>query len=205
MYKGFFKRFLDLALSLLALSVLSPVLLVLTALGAIKMKGNPFFTQKRPGKDERIFSLLKFRSMTAQKDAQGELLPDDQRLTRYGKFLRATSLDELPELINILKGDMSIVGPRPLLVQYLPLYNETQRRRHEVRPGLTGYAQAYGRNSLTWEDKFEKDVYYVDRICLLLDVKILLKTVAVVLKRNGISSQTSATMEAFTGNEEPVK
>ena len=200
MYAKCLKRVMDFSLSLLALIVLSPVLLVLTVLGAIKMKGNPFFTQLRPGKNEKIFKLIKFRSMTCEKDAEGNLLPDEQRLTKYGKFLRSTSLDELPELINILKGDMSIVGPRPLLVQYLPLYNEEQRHRHDVRPGLTGYAQVHGRNAVTWEEKFRMDVEYVENITFLKDVKIILDTVKAVLKRDGISSETSATMEPFQGS-----
>ena len=200
MYAKCLKRVMDFSLSLLALIVLSPVLLVLTVLGAIKMKGNPFFTQLRPGKNEKIFKLIKFRSMTCEKDAEGNLLPDEQRLTKYGKFLRSTSLDELPELINILKGDRSIVGPRPLLVQYLPLYNEEQRHRHDVRPGLTGYAQVHGRNAVTWEEKFRMDVEYVENITFLKDVKIILDTVKAVLKRDGISSETSATMEPFQGS-----
>ena len=201
MYKKFFKRFFDFMLSLIALMILWPVLLALMLVGWVKMKGNPFFTQLRPGKDEKIFKLIKFRTMTCETDENGELLPDEQRLTRYGQILRSTSLDELPELINILKGDMSIVGPRPLLVEYLPRYSPRQRRRHEVRSGLTGYAQAYGRNALTWEDRFEKDVYYADHVSFLLDVKIILKTISVVLKREGISSETSATMEDFMGSE----
>ena len=202
MYAKFFKRLIDFLLSLAALLVLSPVLLVLTVLGAIKMKGNPFFTQARPGKNEKIFKLIKFRSMTCEKDANGDLLPDEQRLTRYGKILRSTSLDELPELINILKGDMSIVGPRPLLVRYLERYSPQQRRRHEVRPGLTGHAQVNGRNAISWADKFRYDVEYVDNITFLGDVKIILGTVKAVLNRQGISSETSATMEEFMGNEE---
>lgn len=201
MYAKFFKRLFDFLLSLTALLVLSPILLIFMIVGAFVMKGNPFFTQKRPGKNEKIFKLIKFRTMTNAKDGNGNLLPDEKRLTGYGKLLRKTSIDELPELINILKGDMAIVGPRPLLVKYLPLYNERQKRRHEVRPGLTGYAQAYGRNSLTWEEKFEKDVYYVEKVSLWLDIKILFKTVAVVLKSEGISSETSATMEEFMGSE----
>lgn len=206
MYAKCFKRALDVTLSFSALIVLSPVLLVLIVLGAIKMKGNPFFTQLRPGKDEKIFRLIKFRTMTCEKDENGELLPDEKRLTGYGKLLRATSLDELPELINILVGDMSIVGPRPLLMKYLPLYNQEQRRRHEVRPGLTGYAQIHGRNAITWEEKFSYDVEYVDSITFWGDVKILLGTVMAVLKRDGISSETSATMEEFMGTvEEAVK
>ena len=206
-YRSFFKRFYDIVLSGLALLVLSPVLLLLTVLGAVKMKGNPFFTQKRPGKickktrEERIFKLIKFRTMTCEKDENGELLPDEKRLTKYGKFLRSTSLDELPELINIFIGDMSIVGPRPLLVRYLPLYNEEQRHRHDVRPGLTGYAQVNGRNTLSWEDKFALDVKYTQTISLWLDIGILFKTVLAVFKREGISSETSATMEEFKGTK----
>lgn len=201
MYAKCLKRAMDFFLSLMAILVLSPVLVILTVLGAIKMKGNPFFTQLRPGKDEKIFRLIKFRSMTCEKDAQGNLLPDEQRLTGYGKLLRSTSLDELPELINILKGDMSIVGPRPLLVQYLPLYNVQQRRRHEVRPGMTGYAQVHGRNAISWEDKFRLDVEYVDNITFWGDVKIIFQTALAVLKRDGISSETSATMEPFQGTQ----
>lgn len=201
-YAGYIKRILDLALSFTALIILSPILLILVIVGAVKMKGNPFFTQLRPGKDEKIFRLIKFRTMTNEKDENGNLLPDEKRLIPYGKMLRSTSLDELPELINILKGDMSIVGPRPLLVQYLPLYNTKQKKRHEVRPGFTGYAQVNGRNSITWEEKFEKDVYYVDHISFLGDLKIMLQTVLTVLKREGISSETSATMEYFRGRPE---
>ena len=202
-YEKYIKRMLDFTLSLMALIVLSPVLLVLVIVGAVKMKGNPFFTQDRPGKDEKIFKLIKFRSMTCETDAQGNLLPDEVRLTRYGKFLRASSLDELPELINILKGDMSIVGPRPLLVRYLPLYNAEQKHRHDVRPGLTGWAQVNGRNTLSWEDKFRYDVDYVNRISFALDVKVIFMTVKKVFCREGISSETSATMEEFKGT--PVK
>lgn len=204
MYKNFFKRFFDIFLSLLALIVLSPILLILTVVGWIVMKGNPFFTQLRPGKDEKIFKLIKFRSMTCEKDENGNLLPDDMRLTKYGRLLRSTSLDELPELINILVGDMSIVGPRPLLVKYLELYNEEQRRRHEVRPGFTGLAQVNGRNAISWEMKFKYDVQYVDNITLWGDVKIIFDTVFAVLKRDGISSDTSSTMEEFKGAEERV-
>lgn len=204
MYAKFFKRLIDFILSLSGLIVLFPLLLLLTTVGAIVMKGNPFFVQQRPGKkdkngQEKIFALIKFRTMSNAKDKQGNLLPDEQRLNRYGKFLRATSLDELPSLINIISGHLSIVGPRPLLTIYLPRYTEEQRRRHDVRPGLTGYAQAYGRNSLTWEEKFEKDVYYADNISFLLDMKIIIKTIVTVLKREGISSETSATMEEFKG------
>lgn len=207
MYARFLKRLIDFVLSLIALIVLFPILMILAIIGSIVMKGNPFFIQKRPGMidkktgRERIISLVKFRTMTNAKDAQGKLLPDEDRLVPYGKFLRSTSLDELPSLLNIVIGDISICGPRPLLVSYLPRYSSEQRRRHEVRPGLTGYAQAYGRNSLTWQEKFEKDVYYVDHVSLWLDIKILFKTVSVVLKREGISSETSVTMEEFMGNE----
>lgn len=204
LYKPFFKRFYDFVLSLLAIILFSPLLLVLTIAGAIAMHGNPFFTQLRPGKkdkngNEKIFRLIKFRTMSNRKDPAGNLLPDEERLNRYGKFLRSTSLDELGELINILKGDMSIVGPRPLLVKYLPLYSEEQRRRHNVRPGLTGYAQIHGRNAISWDEKFRLDTYYVDHCSLFLDVKILFGTVLAVLKRSGISSETSATMEEFVG------
>lgn len=190
MYKKFWKRFFDFILSLLALVVLSPVLLILTILGAIKMKGNPFFTQERPGKDEKIFKLIKFRTMTCETDENGALLPDEQRLTRYGKLLRSTSLDELPELINILKGDMSIVGPRPLLVEYLPWYNETEKHRHDLRPGLTGWAQVNGRNSVCWDDRFRLDVEYVNNISLKMDIKILLMTVRKVLSGSDVAQDT---------------
>ena len=198
-YRVFFKRFYDIVLSGLAILLLSPVLLVLIVLGAIKMKGNPFFTQLRPGKKGKIFRLIKFRTMTCEKDENGNLLPDEKRLTRYGKILRSTSLDELPELFNIFIGNMSIVGPRPLLVEYLPRYNEEQKRRHEVRPGLTGYAQVHGRNAISWEKRFKLDVHYVDHISLIGDIGILFGTVFSVLKREGISSETSATMEVFMG------
>lgn len=200
MYAKFFKRFLDFILSLIALLVLWPVLLILAIIGAIAMRGNPFFTQQRPGKDEKIFHLIKFRTMSNAKDMDGNLLPDEQRLNGYGKFLRATSLDELPELLNILKGDMAIVGPRPLLVKYLPLYNEEQHHRHDVRPGLTGYAQVHGRNAISWEERFKMDVAYVRNITFARDVRILFQTVVAVLKREGISSATSATTEEFIGD-----
>ena len=184
MYQKFFKRFFDFTLSLGALWALSPVLVALTIIGWIKMKGNPFFTQPRPGKDEKIFKLIKFRSMTCQTDENGDLLPDEVRLTKYGKLLRSTSLDELPELINILKGDMSIVGPRPQLVRDMVFMNETQRRRHSVRPGLTGLAQVSGRNNITWEQKFEYDLTYIDGgITLWKDIRIILMTVGKVFKR----------------------
>ena len=207
LYRPFFKRFYDVVLSGLAIIVLSPVLLILIVLGAIKMKGNPFFTQMRPGKinkrtgKEKIFKLIKFRTMTCEKDENGNLLPDEKRLTKYGKILRSTSLDELPELFNIFIGDMSIVGPRPLLVQYLPLYNEEQKHRHDVRPGLTGYAQVNGRNAISWEERFKLDVTYTQKISLWMDIGIIFKTVLAVFKREGISSGTSATMEEFKGTK----
>ena len=199
MYAKYIKRIIDFILSLCALAILSPVFLILIILGAVKMKGNPFFTQLRPGRNEKIFRLIKFRTMTCEKDADGNLLPDEKRLTGYGRFLRSTSLDELPELINILIGDMAIVGPRPLLVQYLERYSPEQRRRHEVRPGLTGYAQVNGRNTLSWEEKFRLDVEYVNNITFIGDIKIILETVKAVFRRDGISSETSETMEEFMG------
>ena len=206
MYSRFFKRFLDFILSLTALTVLFPILLILTVIGTFAMKGNPFFVQPRPGKKgkngkEKIFKLIKLRTMSNAKDKEGNLLPDEVRLNKYGRFLRSTSLDELPELLNILKGDMSIVGPRPLLVKYLPRYTETQRRRHDVRPGLTGYAQINGRNAISWEERFAYDVEYVDNITFIGDVKIIFATVKAVFKRSGITSGTSATMEEFMGSE----
>ena len=208
MYSKFFKRVIDFLLSLIAISILSPILLVLIIIGAIAMRGNPFFTQLRPGKinkktgKEKIFRLIKFRTMSNAKDKEGNLLPDEVRLNKYGRFLRSTSLDELPELINILIGNMSIVGPRPLLVKYLPLYNDMQRHRHDVRPGLTGLAQVKGRNAISWEERFELDVEYVNNISFLTDIKIIFGTIKAVLKREGISSGTSETMEAFTGTKE---
>ena len=200
MYARCFKRIIDFSLSLIALIVLSPLLVILIILGTFFMRGNPFFTQERPGKNEKIFKLYKFRSMTDETDEKGVLLPDDVRLTGFGKKLRATSLDELPELFNILKGDMAIVGPRPLLVKYLSRYNEEQHRRHIVRPGLTGLAQVHGRNAITWEDKFEWDIRYVDNISLVMDVQIFFKTIKQVVKKEGISSNTSVTMEEFNGS-----
>lgn len=201
LYRVFFKRFYDILLSGMAILILSPVLLILILVGWIKMKGNPFFTQLRPGKNEKIFKLIKFRTMTCEKDENGNLLPDDKRLTKYGKILRSTSLDELPELFNIFVGHMSIVGPRPLLIKYLPLYNEEQKHRHDVRPGLTGYAQVHGRNAISWEKKFALDVEYVNSITLFGDILIIIQTVLSVFKKEGISSNTSATMEEFTGTE----
>ena len=201
-YEKYFKRPLDVFCSGLALIVLSPVMGV-TALMVRQKLGSPvLFTQDRPGKDEKIFKLYKFRTMTDERDENGELLPDEVRLTKFGKLLRSTSLDELPSLINIFRGDMAVVGPRPLLVQYLPLYNERQRHRHDVRPGLTGYAQANGRNTVSWPEKFEMDVYYTEHISFWMDVKIILQTVLEVLRRDGISADGQATVEYFTGNEE---
>ena len=204
MYAKYFKRGLDFILSLCALIVLSPVLLILIILGTVFMGGNPFFTQERPGKAEKIFKLIKFRTMSDKKDKDGNLLPDELRLNKYGKFLRASSLDELPELINILKGDMAIIGPRPLLVRYLARYNEEQHHRHDVRPGLTGYAQAHGRNAVSWEDKFAMDVWYTTHITFVGDIKIIIDTIKSVLKHEGISSETSATMEEFMGTPECI-
>lgn len=203
-YEKVFKRFFDVLICSVAVVVLSPLFLILILCGAVFMRGNPFFTQQRPGKDEKIFKLIKFRTMDNRKDTDGNLLPDEVRLNKYGKFLRSTSLDELPELFNIIKGDMSIVGPRPLLVKYLPRYTDEQHRRHNVRPGLTGLAQVSGRNAITWEEKFNFDIFYVDNISLWLDVKIVLNTVKAVLTHSGISSETSATMEEFMGSEATV-
>lgn len=220
-YRQFFKRFYDIVLSFIAIIVFSPLLLILTVVGAIEMKGNPFFVQKRPGRrkrlskkqcekqgvpygtygEERIIKLLKYRTMTNDKDADGNLLPDEKRLNAYGKFLRATSCDELPSLFNILFGSLSIVGPRPLLVQYLPLYSEKQRHRHDVRPGLTGLAQVNGRNAISWQDKFKFDLEYTQNISLFLDIKIIFQTVVKVFKRSGISQEGQATMEEFKGNQ----
>lgn len=201
MYARFFKRIIDFSLSFAALAVLFPFLVILSVIGAFAMKGNPFFVQKRPGKNEKVFNLIKFRTMTGERDKDGNLLPDEKRLNKYGKFLRSTSLDELPELLNILVGHMSIVGPRPLLVKYLPLYNDFQRRRHEARPGLTGYAQINGRNTSSWEQRFEDDVKYVDNITFIGDIKIVFLTVGKVIKREGISQENNATMQEFEGTK----
>lgn len=200
MYKHFFKRLIDFILSLIALIILSPILLIVALLVRTKLGSPVIFKQERPGLNEKIFTLYKFRTMTDDKDEHGNLLPDEIRLTKFGKLLRSTSLDELPELFNILKGDMAIVGPRPLLVRYLPLYNEHQKHRHDVRPGFTGWAQCNGRNAISWEEKFDLDVYYTKHVSLILDIKIILKTVKVVLFREGISSETSVTMEEFRGS-----
>lgn len=195
----YIKRILDIISSLLAIIILSPLLAVTAVLVKTKLGSPVLFKQERPGKDEKIFTLMKFRTMTDERDENGELLPDEVRLTKFGKFLRSTSIDELPELFNILKGDMSVIGPRPLLVEYIPRYNEHQHRRHEVRPGLSGWAQVNGRNTVSWEDKFDMDVHYVDNYSFAMDVKILFMTVLNVIKKEGISSETSATMEVFMG------
>jgi len=202
MYERIIKRLLDFIFSLMLLILLSPLFLVLIILGSIFMGGNPFFTQSRPGKDEKVFKLIKFRSMDNRKDAEGNLLPDDVRLNKYGRFLRATSLDEIPELINIFKGDMSFIGPRPLLVQYLSLYNDEQKHRHDVMPGLTGYAQAHGRNAITWENKFAMDVWYARHVSFVLDCTIIIDTVKAVLIREGISGENVSTVTYFTGTRE---
>lgn len=204
-YEKYVKRPQDFCCALAALIVLSPVLAVTAYLVKKKLGSPVIFRQKRPGLNGKIFEMWKFRTMTDARDEVGNLLPDEVRLTDFGKKLRSTSLDELPELVNILKGDMAVVGPRALLVKYLPLYNAEQARRHEVRPGLTGYAQVNGRNSLTWEDKFKKDVFYVDHVSFGLDWQIVLKTVKTVLRHEGISSETSATMEVFTGSKDIAK
>ncbi|WP_294836431.1 sugar transferase [Eubacterium sp.] len=198
----YIKRILDIISSLLAIIILSPLLAVTAVLVKTKLGSPVLFKQERPGKDEKIFTLMKFRTMTDERDENGELLPDEVRLTKFGKFLRSTSIDELPELFNILKGDMSVIGPRPLLVEYIPRYNEHQHRRHEVRPGLSGWAQVNGRNTISWEDKFDMDVHYVDNYSFAMDVKILFMTVLNVIKKEGISSETSATMEVFMGTPE---
>lgn len=202
--KGFYERYIKrlqaIVLSLIAIIILSPILLITYLLVRVKFGKPAIFIQKRVGKDGKVFDLYKFRTMTNQRDEDGKLLPDDQRLTSFGKKLRSTSLDELPELFNVLKGDMALIGPHPLLVKYLPLYNDEQARRHEVRPGLTGYAQVNGRNTITWEDRFKLDVEYVDNVTFLNDWKIIFKTIKTVFKREGISEKGSATMDEFKGN-----
>ena len=201
MYKYFFKRLIDFCIVLTALLIIWPILLVIYIWLTIANKGaGAFFTQERPGKNGKIFKVIKFKTMTDERDADGKLLPDAQRLTKVGRFVRSTSIDELPQLINVLKGDMSLIGPRPLLVKYLPLYSKEQARRHEVRPGITGWAQCNGRNAISWTKKFELDVWYVDHCSLMLDLKIIFLTIKKVIVREGISSETSVTMEAFTGN-----
>lgn len=195
MYAKYFKRMLDFILSLIALIILSPILLIVAILVRIKLGSPIIFKQQRPGKNEKIFTLYKFRTMTDKKDENGNFLPDSERLTKFGKLLRSTSLDELPELVNILKGDMAIVGPRPLLVEYLPYYTEKEKHRHDVRPGLTGLAQVNGRNSISWEEKFNDDLKYIKKITFIEDIKIILKTAIKVFKREGISQEGNATME----------
>ncbi|WP_313167446.1 sugar transferase [Streptococcus parasuis] len=200
-YRRFLKRPMDFILSLMAIIVLSPVLIIVGVLVRVKLGSPVLFKQKRPGLNEKIFTMYKFRTMTDEKDENGELLPDSVRLTKFGRMLRSTSLDELPELFNILKGDMSIVGPRPLLIQYLDLYNDHQKRRHEVRPGLSGHAQVNGRNAISWEDKFNLDVEYVDNVSFIGDWTIIFLTIKKVFVREGISSDTSVTMEYFEGSK----
>lgn len=204
MYAKYVKRLLDLVLSLIALIMLMPFMIIIYILVRIKLGKPAIFKQKRPGENEKIFILYKFRTMTDKKDENGNLLPDAERITKFGKFLRSTSLDELPELINIIKGDMAIVGPRPLLVEYLELYDEEQKHRHDVRPGLTGLAQISGRNAITWEEKFKKDIEYINKITFIGDLKIVLKTVEKVFKKEGISQANNATMEKFKGNKEKI-
>lgn len=201
MYKHFFKRFFDFWIALIALICISPILLVVTIWLHFANKGaGVFFRQERPGKNAKIFKVIKFKTMTDERDMNGVLLPDEKRLTRVGKFVRSTSIDELPQLFNVLKGDMALIGPRPLLVQYLPLYNKEQARRHEVRPGISGWAQCHGRNAISWTEKFKLDVWYVDHVSLWTDLKVIWITIQKVLKRADISEEGQATMEAFTGN-----
>lgn len=202
MYRSFFKRFNDFLIASLGLIILSPVF-VLVILGlSIANNGKPFFFQKRPGKNEKLFSIIKFKTMNDKKDSEGNLLPDAERMTKIGSFVRKTSLDEIPQLLNVLKGDMSLIGPRPLLIQYLPLYNDFQKRRHEVRPGITGWAQINGRNAISWHEKFQNDVWYVDHLSFSLDLKILLLTIKKVFVHEGISQEGQATVTYFTGNED---
>lgn len=201
MYKHFFKRLFDFLIALVALLLIGWFLIIVAIWLHFANKGaGAFFFQERPGKDEKIFKVIKFKTMTDERDADGNLLPDEKRLTKVGKFVRSTSVDELPQLINVLKGDMALIGPRPLLVQYLPLYSPEQRRRHEVRPGISGWAQCHGRNAITWTEKFKLDVWYVDHCTLWTDIKVIFITVKNVLMRKDINSATSATMEFFTGN-----
>ena len=199
MYHSFLKRPIDFFLALAGFILLSPIFLIVTILLYFANQGKPFFFQARPGKREYLFKIIKFKTMNDKKDAQGNLLPDADRLTAIGSFVRKTSLDEVPQLLNVIKGDMSLVGPRPLLVEYLPFYNERQARRHDVKPGITGWAQVNGRNAISWEQKFEYDVWYVENISLKTDLKILWMTISKVSKTEGISSNTSVTMEKFTG------
>lgn len=201
MYKHFFKRFFDFWISLIVLIIISPILIVVTIWLHFANKGaGAFFTQDRPGKDGKIFKVIKYKTMTDERDAEGTLLPDEKRLTKVGKFVRSTSIDELPQLINVLKGDMALIGPRPLLVQYLPLYSPEQARRHEVRPGISGWAQCHGRNAIGWTEKFKLDVWYVDHCSLWTDIQVIFITIKNVLMRKDINSATAATMEAFNGH-----
>lgn len=200
MYKHGFKRFLDVLLSLTAFTVLLPLFFIVTVLLFVANDGKPFFLQVRPGKHGRLFQIIKFKTMNDRVDLNGNLLPDALRLTPVGSFVRKTSLDEIPQLLNVIKGDMSLIGPRPLLPEYLPLYSAEQNRRHEVRPGITGWAQVNGRNAISWKQKFEYDVWYVDHISLFLDLRIIFLTIKKIIVKEGISSSTSATMEKFTGN-----
>ncbi len=199
MYRHFFKNLLDFFIAFTALLVLSPLLIPILVLLALANKGKPFFFQKRPGKNEQIFNIIKFKTMTDEKDKNGNLLPDEKRLTAVGKFVRKTSIDEIPQLINVLRGDMSLIGPRPLLPQYLPLYSEKQRKRHEVKPGITGWAQVNGRNAISWTKKFEYDVWYVENLSIGLDLKIIFKTIKKVVISEGINTANMATTEAFNG------
>ena len=204
LFKRMVKRCFDFFTSFVAIVLLSPFFIIFTPIVAIAMKGNPFFVQKRPGKDGKVFKMIKYRTMTNAKDKEGNLLPDEQRLTKFGKIMRKLSIDELPELFNILVGNMSVVGPRPLLVQYMPLYNEFQAQRHLVRPGLTGLAQVSGRNAISWQQKFEKDIEYIEKMSFFFDIKIIIMTVVKVFKREGISQDGQATMEFFTGNDDKI-
>jgi undecaprenyl phosphate N,N'-diacetylbacillosamine 1-phosphate transferase len=201
MYKKFIKRLLDLILSLIGFIVLLPIFLLVTLLLVIANNGKPFFFQVRPGKDGKLFKIIKFRTMADKKDSEGNVLPDKERLTKVGGFIRKTSLDEIPQLLNVIKGDMSLIGPRPLLPEYLPLYNEEQKKRHNIKPGITGWAQVNGRNAISWEDKFKLDIWYVENQSFLLDLKILILTIKKVLMREGISSNNTITMPKFTGNK----
>jgi len=205
MYKHFFKRFFDFIISLIVLVIISPILLVVTVWLHFANKGaGAFFLQERPGKNAKIFKVIKFKTMTDERDADGKLLPDEKRLTKVGRFVRSTSIDELPQLINVLRGDMALIGPRPLLVDYLPLCSKEQARRHEVRPGISGWAQCHGRNAISWTEKFKYDVWYVDHVSLITDLKVILITIKKVLFRDGISEEGHATMEAFKGNDDVV-
>lgn len=201
LYRNFLKPFFDFIISLAAFIILSPLFIIIIILLFIANNGKPFFTQLRPGKNQKAFRLIKFKTMSDKKDIKGNLLPDSERLTPVGKLIRKTSLDEIPQLLNVIKGDMSLIGPRPLLVEYLPLYNDFQKRRHEVKPGITGWAQINGRNAISWQQKFEYDVWYVDNLSFFLDIKIFFKTIKKVFVSEGISSATSQTMEKFIGNK----